>query len=98
MCFLSRSFTASSTQLSVFGLRASATQGAYCDNTIGSLRRSIPLGLKSVSKENIANYVCRCMYYMFAYLDGSAVGQELGGEDQILQISELHVTQEGWHQ
>jgi hypothetical protein len=50
---------------------------AYCDYTIGSLRRSIPLGLKSVSKENIANYVHRCRNYMFAYLEGSAVGQEL---------------------
>ena len=27
-----------------------------------------------ISKENIANYVRRCM---FAYLEGSAVGQEL---------------------
>ena len=43
----------------------------------GSLRRSIPLGLKSVSKENIANYVRRCRNYMFAYLEGSAIGQEL---------------------
>ena len=50
---------------------------AYCDYTIGSLRRSIPLGLKSVSKENIANYVRRCRNYMFAYLEGSAVGDEL---------------------
>ena len=50
---------------------------AYCDYTIGSLRRSIPLGLKSVSKENIANYVRRCRNYMFAYLEGSAVGHEL---------------------
>ena len=41
---------------------------AYCDYTIGSLRRSIPLGLKSGTKENIANYVCRCRNYMFAYL------------------------------
>ena len=46
---------------------------AYCDYTIGSLRRSIP----GVSKENIANYVRRCRNYMFAYLEGSAVGQEL---------------------
>ena len=50
---------------------------AYCDYTIGSLRRSIPLGLKSVTKENIANYVRRCRNYMFAYLEGSAVGHEL---------------------
>ena len=39
---------------------------AYCDYTISSLRRSIPLGLKTVR---------RCS--MFAYLEGSAVGQEL---------------------
>ena len=50
---------------------------AYCDYTIRSLRRSIPLGLKSVTKENIANYVRRCRNYMFAYLEGSAVGHEL---------------------
>ena len=40
-------------------------------------RRSIPLGLKSVTKENIANYVRRCRNYMFAYLEGSAVGHEI---------------------
>ena len=50
---------------------------AYCDYTIGSLRRSIPLGLKSVSKENIVNYVRHCRNYMFAYLEGSNVGKEL---------------------
>lgn len=50
---------------------------AYCDYTIRSLRRTIPLGLESVSRENIANYVQRCRNYMFAYLEGSAVGQEL---------------------
>ena len=50
---------------------------AHCDYTIASLRRSIPEGLKSVSKENIANYVRRCHNYMFAYLEGSAVGAEL---------------------
>ena len=49
---------------------------AYCDYTIASLRRSIPLGLKSVTKENIANYVRRCRNYMFAYLEGSGVGHE----------------------
>ena len=54
---------------------------AYCDYTIRSLRRSIPLGLESVTKENIANYVRRCRNYMFAYLEGSAVGHEL--EDRI---------------
>ena len=42
---------------------------AYCDYTIVSLRRSIPLGLGSVTKENIANYVRRCRNYMFAYLE-----------------------------
>ena len=47
---------------------------AYCDYAIGS---RIPLGLKSVSKDNIVNYVHRCGNYMFAYLEGSAVGQEL---------------------
>ena len=50
---------------------------AHTDYTIASLRRSIPEGLKSVSKENIANYVHRCRNYMFAYLEGSAVGGEL---------------------
>ena len=54
---------------------------AYCDYTITSLRQSIPLGLESVSKENIANYVRRCRNYMFAYLEGANVGQEL--EDKI---------------
>ena len=53
----------------------------YCDYTFGSLRRTIPLGLKSVSKENILNYVRHCRNYMFAYLEGSTVGQEL--EDKI---------------
>ena len=50
---------------------------AHCDYTIASLRRSIPEGLRSVSKENIANYVRRRRNYMFAYLEGSAVGSEL---------------------
>ena len=50
---------------------------AHTDYTIASLRRSIPEGLKSVSKENIANYVRRCRNYMFVYLEGSAVGGEL---------------------
>ena len=50
---------------------------AHTDYTIASLRRSFPEGLKSVSKENIANYVRRCRKYMFAYLEGSAVGGEL---------------------
>ena len=50
---------------------------AHCDYTIASLRRSIPLGLKSVSAGNIANYVRRCRNYMFAYLEGSAFGPEL---------------------
>ena len=54
---------------------------AYCDYTIRSLRKTIPLGLESVSKENIANYTHRCRNYMFAYLEGSTVGQEL--EDKI---------------
>ena len=30
-----------------------------------------------LTKENIANYVRRCRNYMFAYLEGSAVGHEL---------------------
>ena len=47
----------------------------------GILRLHHPLGLKSVSKENIANYVRRCRNYMFAYLEGSGVGHEL--EDKI---------------
>ena len=38
---------------------------AYCGYTISSLRRTIPLGLKSVSKKNIANYVNRCRNYMW---------------------------------
>ena len=50
---------------------------AHCDYTIPSLRRRIPEGLRSVSKENIANYVRRCRNYMFAYLEGAAVGKEL---------------------
>ena len=50
---------------------------AYCDYNIHSLRRTIPLGLENVSKENITNYTRRCRNYMFAYLEGSAVGQEL---------------------
>ena len=49
----------------------------YCNYTISSLQGSIPLGLKSVSKDNIANYVRRCRNFMFAYLERSAVGQEL---------------------
>ena len=50
---------------------------AHCDYTIASLQRNIPLALQSVSAENIANYVRRCRNYMFAYLEGSAVGVEL---------------------
>ena len=50
---------------------------AHCDYTIVSLRQNIPLGLDSISVENIANYVRPCQNYMFAYLEGSAVGPEL---------------------
>ena len=50
---------------------------AHCDYTIASLRRNIPLGLKSVSKENISNFVRQCRNYRFAYLEESAVGHEL---------------------
>ena len=50
---------------------------AHCDYTVASLQRNIPLALQSVSAENIANYVRRCRNYMFAYLEGSAVGVEL---------------------
>ena len=50
---------------------------AHTDYTIASLRQNIPLGLDSVSADNIANYVRRCRHYMFAYLEGSAVGPQL---------------------
>ena len=63
---------------------------AHCDYTIASLRRSIPLGLKSVSTENIANYVRRCRNYMYAYLEGSAVGSEL--EEKIRQYKSVSYT------
>ena len=63
---------------------------AHCDDTIASLRRSIPLGLKSVSTENIANDVRRCRNYMFAYLEGSAVGSEL--EEKIRQYKSVSYT------
>ena len=69
---------------------------AYCDYTIGSLHRSIPLGLKNVSKENIANYVRRCRNYMFAYLEESTVRQEL--DDKIKFYKSVSYTQEGWCQ
>jgi hypothetical protein len=53
-------------------------------------KESIPVGLKSVSKENIANYVRRCRNYMFAYLEGSAVGAEL--EEKINQYESVSYT------
>ena len=71
------------------GHRASDTR-EHTDYTIVSLRKNIPLGLDSVSVENIANYVRRCRNYMFAYLEGSAVGPEL--EEKIKLYKSVNYT------
>ena len=65
-------------------------EGTHCDYTIASLQRNIPLALQNVSAENIANYVRRCRNYMFAYLEGSAVGVEL--EEKIKHYKSVSYT------
>ena len=56
---------------------------AYCKYTLPSLRNTIPLGLDSVTVENIRNFHRKCRHYMYAYLEGHVAGGEL--ENQVLK-------------
>ena len=48
---------------------------AYCKYTLPSLRSTVPLGLDSVTIENIQNFHRKCRHYMFAYLEGHMAGR-----------------------
>ena len=50
---------------------------AYCKYNLQSLRKNIPLGLQSVSAENIANYHRKVRHYMISYLEGHVAGAKL---------------------
>ena len=54
---------------------------AYCKYTLPSLRSTVPLGLDSVTLENIQNFHRKCRHYMFAYLEGHVAGSKL--EEQV---------------
>ena len=62
----------------------------HCKYTFPSLRNTIPLGLDSVSVENIRKYHQKARDYMFAYFQGFVAGPKL--EEQI----KLQISQEGW--
>ena len=55
---------------------------AHCKYTLPSLRSSVPLGLHSVSLDNIKNF-----QYMFAYFEGHVAGSKL--EEQVKKGSKL---------
>ena len=50
---------------------------AYCKYNLPSLRKNIPLGLQSVTLENIQNFHRKVRHYMFSYLEGHVAGAEL---------------------
>ena len=50
---------------------------AYCKYNLPSLRKNIPLGLQSVTLENIQNFHWKVRHYMFSYLEGHVAGAEL---------------------
>ena len=54
---------------------------AHCKYTFPSLRNTIPVGLDSVTVENIKKYHRKARDYMFAYFQGFVAGPKL--EDQI---------------
>ena len=54
---------------------------AYCKYTLPALRNTIPLGLMSVTVENIQNFHRKCRHYMYVYLEGHVAGGAL--EDQV---------------
>ena len=54
---------------------------SHCKYTFPSLRNTIPVGLDSVSLENIRNYHRKARDYMFAYFQGFVAGPKL--EEQI---------------
>ena len=51
---------------------------AYCKYTLPSLCLTMPLGLDSVTVENICNFHRKCRHYMFAYFEGHVAGAKLG--------------------
>ena len=53
---------------------------AYCKYTLSSLRTNVPLGLDSVSVENIRNFHRKCRQYMYAYLEGHVAGSKLANQ------------------
>ena len=54
---------------------------AYCKYTLPSLRNTIPLGLDSVTVENIQNFHRKCRHYVYAYMEGHVAGGAL--ENQV---------------
>ena len=50
---------------------------AYCNYSLQGLRCTVPTGLDSVTLENIRNYFRKSRDYMFGYLKGLVVGNEL---------------------
>ena len=50
---------------------------AYSKYTLQSLQINIPRGLDNVTVDNIHNYFRKAREYMFAYLEGVAVGSNL---------------------
>ena len=54
---------------------------AHCKYTLPSLRSNVPLGLDSVSLDNIKNFHRKCRQYMFAYFEGHVAGSKL--EEQV---------------
>ena len=50
---------------------------AYCKYNLPSLRKNIPLGLQSVSAENIANFHRMVRHYMMSYLEGHIARSKL---------------------
>ena len=61
---------------------------AYANYTFPGLRKNIPLGLNSVTIENIRNYFRKTRQYMFAYVEGFAAGPEM--EKQIKKYKKLY--------
>ena len=54
---------------------------AHCKYTLPSLRSNVPLGLDSVSLDNINNFHRKCRQYMFAYIEGHVAGSKI--EEQV---------------
>ena len=60
----------------------------HTNYTIPNLRKNIPLGLDTVTLENIKNYFRKARQYMFCYTEGLAAGPEL--EKQIKKYKKIY--------